>query len=112
MTLPIVKQVASLELSKRLCELKVPQKSVFRWYNFKNFVPKMGGTWSLVIENDEEWKGTYEDRCSAFTVAELGEMLDMDCTSYPIFRDKSLWACVLGKDEEEVFKADTEADCR
>lgn len=59
-------QVASLEISKRLKELGVKQESLFAW---------------LPITNTEEyglfyeWHISKDEPISAFTVAELGEML-------------------------------------
>jgi len=59
------KQVASLELSKKLEELGVEQNSLFGWslYDEKN------NLWGV-----EEFRNI-GDEYSAFTVAELGEML-------------------------------------
>lgn len=44
-------------------------------------------------------------------LAELGEMLDMDCRSYPILRDKTQWECSYG-DDDIVVKANTETNAR
>jgi len=57
-------QVCSLELSKRLKELGVKQVSLFYWF-FLN------GKWYV---SDKDREG-YREMVSAFTVAELGEML-------------------------------------
>lgn len=67
-------QVCSLELSKRLKELRVKQKSLFWW---RRWIPTKGSTYLT-----PEWKlslfpgstGIYEI-ISAFTSSELGEML-------------------------------------
>jgi len=67
-------QVCSLELAKRLKELGVKQESLFQW---RRWSPKDGSTyidneWRISIFKDST--GKYEV-VSAFTVAELGEML-------------------------------------
>lgn len=70
MTPPLEKQVCSLELSKRLKELGVPQDSLHAWskkYHTRDVWTIIGGT------AVEEWVG--EERAAAFTVAELGEIL-------------------------------------
>ena len=68
-------QVCSLELAKRLKELGVKQDSLF-WY--KRWIPEKGSTYFM-----PEWKLSLYSKStvneyeyiSAFTVAELGEML-------------------------------------
>lgn len=70
MILPLKKQVCSLELSKRLNELGVRQDALWRW------VVETGNTY---IENKDSLFKIHNDHLldiySAFTVAELGEML-------------------------------------
>jgi hypothetical protein len=65
-------QVTSLELSKKLKELGVPQNSLFYWEEY------------LVGENEYmgnkivafgEWECDEDEHLSAFTVAELGDLL-------------------------------------
>lgn len=67
----LTKQVTSLELSKRLKELGVKQESLFWWLNpFKEQ--------GFILTQDSEWdKNDHHEFCSAFTVAELGEMLNV-----------------------------------
>ena len=61
-------QVVNLELSKRLKELGVKQESVFHWVE-----GEMGG---MSVSQIGVFGWTEKSaRCSAFTVAELGEML-------------------------------------
>ncbi len=63
-------QVVSLELAKRLKELGVKQDSLHEWiYHWRNGKEYH---WSL-YPTDEDDK--VNERASAFTVAELGEML-------------------------------------
>jgi hypothetical protein len=65
-------QVCSVELARKLKELGVKQKSHFWWSR----------SWIESFENQMDWKlcrfgETFNEitRCSAFTAAELGEML-------------------------------------
>lgn len=64
-------QVTSLELSKRLRELNVKQESIFRYHEYEH---------GMEIEFDPS--GT---ELSAFTVAELGEMLKESDYELPWF---------------------------
>ena len=68
-------QVVSLDLAKRLKELGVKQENEFYWRETKaNFVKELGGTVLL----DKSYLPLTSKRYlafSAFTVAELGEML-------------------------------------
>lgn len=73
--LPLEEQVSSLKLSQRLKELGVPQDSHFYWCKF------VDREWHLGDENLREGFGIETD-VSAFTVAELGEMLPDLYTTY------------------------------
>lgn len=68
-------QVTSLELSKKLKELGVKQDSLYRWWqeekNFGKFSIECGST----IGISDSRRGECIPMYSAFTVAELGEML-------------------------------------
>lgn len=64
-------QVCSLELAKRLKELGIKQESYFYWEN----IPNCG----YVISYDPSF---WEDMYSAFSVAELGEMLPSKIQDY------------------------------
>ena len=77
-------QVCSLELAKKLKELGVKQESLFYWGEYKVFGPnkpliigdQIDGVQYSVYRKDEIDTHFYkEDVFSAFTVAELGEML-------------------------------------
>jgi hypothetical protein len=59
-------QVVSLDLAKRLKELKVEKNSLYYWQRCL----MCNDDWSL-----SEGKASDYEQCSAFTVAELGEML-------------------------------------
>ena len=93
-------QTTSLELSKKLKELGVKQKSLWRWYRlrwqeeknrnsgFKNTPDR----WEIESEferlrNDESSYWHSEEEYSAFTVAELGEKLPVHLTINDKFFD-------------------------
>ena len=100
-------QVASLELSKKLEELGVEQNSLFGWslYDEKN------NLWGV-----EEFRNI-GDEYSAFTVAELGEMLPEATMSYkPYNMKKPEFYCERHHKSASIrdlsFSADTEANAR
>ena len=94
------KQVTNLELSKKLKELGVKQKSYFFWYLFDD------GTWDIDPEVFGKWG---IDKVSAFTVAELGEMLIPMVITYRSAKD--YWECAY--DPRGIcLTAKTEADAR
>ena len=130
-------QVCSLELAKKLKELGVKQESLFWWNGNKEWVDKevkqLGGGVSIVKMLDEElhWEIT---RCvsqspscresySAFTVAELGEMLPKWYSSHLDVKkgegDEGIgdvWVCTPPRGDIEKIGsfegAATEADAR
>src|SRR5437868_5642219 len=69
-------QVTNLELSKRLKELGVKQESLFWWEFYISGDPelKRAGEQECIEGESEPWYPS-KDCISAFTVAELGEML-------------------------------------
>lgn len=68
-------QVVSLELAKRLKELNVKQESYFYWNTDKAFI----GEDNMYVVQKKDCRSVKDgysiDEYSAFTVAELGEML-------------------------------------
>lgn len=58
----LTKQVVSLDLAKRMKELGAPQESLFWWVE--------GSDWFVAMQT-----GEYQNSVSAYTVAELGDML-------------------------------------
>lgn len=64
-------QVCSLELSKQLKELGFEQESLF-WWVAGIVYPTKRLDWHL--EDDKEYAMKWEKQCSAYTVAELGEI--------------------------------------
>ena len=93
-------QVTIKKTSQRLRELGVKQASIFYWDNKKN---------KLVYRSLEEpW--TLEDISSAFTVAELGEMLPEKCTTIKLLDGKK-WICAM-KENTIHFTARNEVGAR
>jgi hypothetical protein len=103
-------QVCSLELAKRLKELGIQKiESLYC------FILESDGTWTLTTQDDRERRSFYirDEWCSAFTVAELGELLP---TEYHSYRVGQIWFCVtyLGRMMKYIKSANsgTEADAR
>lgn len=101
-------QVSSLTLSQRLKELGVKQESLFCWYYIDAPTlyagPELGYTgYDLPSETSEV--------ISAFTVAELGEMLP---EKYVSIKDKGEFKCMHKTEDgwERVSSSETEADTR
>ena len=102
MSLPLEQQVCSLKLSKKLKKLGVGQDSYFFWHDFTD-VPI--GTWQIGFKGEfSTLKGV-----SAFTVAELGEILPTLCLSGRNFTGE--WKCT-GLGATLFVDAKTEADAR
>ena len=112
----IEKQVCSLELAKRLKELAVKQESLFAWKDI--------GEYQVIISQEPSLiKGKI--LASAFTVAELGEMLSwaiegkLLCISkdvkggWVVFYEDNVIGGIINK-ELRIYDqvADTEADAR
>ena len=107
------KQVTSLELSKRIKELGVKQESLFWWHRSWDNINKKENEPYILFNNYE----ILESDFSAFTVAELGELLNeianrIDCgdTWYHLAGQKK-WTVGWGGDMHEEL-SDTEADAR
>lgn len=66
-------QVCSLELAQKLKELGVKQESYFAWNKFGS--GEKGDDFEWSIKPVSEYRLASDRNCSAFTVAELGEML-------------------------------------
>lgn len=107
-------QVCSLELAKCLKELGVKQESAFYWKQFE-----IGGEfdWTLTDKNSlNAWNNQY-GTISAFTVAELGEMLPEGFRSGKL---SGKFLCMVSNDKGYLestvrlkeFDIKTEADAR
>ncbi len=111
MCMELKNQVVSLELAKRLKELGVKQESAFVWAE-----DLLGGEETALqyVANmpmkDDIYSWAFH---SAFTVAELGNILPLDdeCNS---FKTSSDWAMYFVRESGAFHKeyADTEADAR
>jgi hypothetical protein len=110
-------QVCSLELARQLKDLGVKQTSIFIW-SHHTVQPTL---WTDKHLN-EDYKDHDQNVYSAFTVAELGDMLPTHTGCYRIdFNDgdehQSTWCCIKhvpGEHSkyEHIEWSDTEADAR
>lgn len=111
------KQVVSLELAKKLKELGVKQESYFNWL--------VASDGARLMKNPVLDTYKYFDQFSAFTVAELGEMLPtkihQDKKQYTLLIDRDatmeLWRVVyltgwVGDNFLHEIFSTTEADAR
>lgn len=130
-------QVVSLELAKKLKELGVKQESLFYWrlaycvfggfeggvflggggefgdYRIE-YLPKPRYTTADVKWNERDLSYLCETEVSAFTVAELGEMLPDDYSaSYKLGDDWNIYDHAESIDEDAHWESsNTEADAR
>lgn len=123
-------QVCSLDLAKRLKELGVKQESHFKWHILD---PNFGvGKLKVKLYTEQEWNDYAEDNLpedaheefySAFTAAELGEMLpaEVDVRGRCMFISErngivSNWGVGYRREGNISFPlyemSDTEADAR
>lgn len=133
MNMKLEQQVCSLELAKKLKELGVKQESLFYWRlgysvieSFDNgvslgkkgefsdyqieFYPKPRFTTANFKWNESDLRKLNETEVSAFTVAELGEMLP---GYYTVARKDNFDRWSVGHEQlRKDFIADTEADAR
>ncbi|SRR6266702_6047336 len=114
----IGKQVTSLELSKKLKELGVKQESLFSWFYDEEDKDNQGIAFDIQYSDASTYD---EDKwiCSAFTVAELGELLPMGAKSFVSSHGRNVkkwvteWSGIpLEWDRSEQKFAHTEADAR
>lgn len=101
----LINQVTNLELSKRLKALGVPQISYFVWYMNSKDKMVVGDHLDLLKFGDKAEPETY----SAYTSAELGEMLGVYVTKLSYDTFQGLWRTSLG---DGFIAEDTEADLR
>lgn len=117
-------QVVSLEYAKKLKELGVKKESLFYWGAFEN--PPAGRCKEEDVPDDFWMLGSKTEKhfnscdwyISAFTVAELGEMLPDNCgTSRDFDLGFTVWTYEKTEDEKNFFvnhyhTTDTEANAR
>lgn len=108
----IEQQVVSLELAKKMKELGFPQESLFKWHSKINDDGKNVHT-ELVYFPTEQMKQDY----SAYTVAELGEILKEIDHPVPYWCSQQLvksWCMFKNKeayDIQEANEANARAKC-
>jgi hypothetical protein len=116
MNLPLEKQLTSLEVSQRMKELGFKQESYFAWC--KEYYDPLPPTrvsavrWVLIGEN-EAMEFDTDEEYSAYTVAELGELLKMITFALPEY-DGTEWVTMIKIEDGSyrTFNADIEADAR
>lgn len=97
-------QVVSLELAKKLKELGVKQKSLFWWWY-------SGKWWRVTLSENNRPDPQY----SAFTVAELGELLPSGFSSMPFKTAEGEVGWLANYKSDELiagYFAEREADAR
>ena len=110
--------VTSLELSRELKELKIPQESEFYWAEFFNKSSTVPNEklFDLVREDELEelgGKNFIEDlkTYSAFLSGELGEIMKKVDWNLPYYANGSWWAYGKNSGNPDI-EAKTEANCR
>ena len=107
-------QVCSLELAKRLKELGVKQESYFYWTEYANGfelrpIGIKGGLIGVMLEKAHIESRVIPKGCiSAFTVAELGEMLKEHINQFRSIDEKGAW-CVWHPNTTRRHKNEAEA---
>ena len=106
-------QVCGLDLAKRLKELGVKQESLFWWVdayeNYKITSEAYNEDWVVRSEKNGFSNISDDKKCSAFTVAELGEMLPENVCWRDYRKGYGKWGFNWGDFRAE---ADTEANAR
>lgn len=111
------KQVCSLELAKKLKKLGAVQESLYFWVEAetktKIIKPRIWRVEDVVGEQDF----MKYDEYSAFTVAELGEILPFDDVTLeyspmPEYYSDTKWVCITGEGCNQKIIAETEANAR
>jgi len=101
------KQICNKELAKNLKELGVKQESEWIWA-----IMNIGAGQSAYIYNTVSDKGYHRDaKYSAFTVAELGEMLKKFGQIERFYNVLGKWV-IRNALKNKRFEADTEANAR
>lgn len=103
----IEKQCTSFELSKRLYELGLRKESLFYWHHY------LIGDWKIVFNDVCPTQSlTKQENYSAYTVAELGDMLP-ECTFSWKVNVKPIWLCSYDEPIlENSLRDNTEANAR
>lgn len=103
--LPLEKQVSTLESSKILKELGVPQSSLFYWADVSNVKGNPGHKWVILNGNCDKL-----ENYSAFTVGELGIFLPALWLNKINKQDElGLWPNIVASQEKDFWKYEVEA---
>lgn len=89
MNFPIEKQVCSLDLSKRLERFGVIQESLFWWHDTDNPVDSHRD-WYVSDKKEYDTDPAFESVFSAFTVAEILEMLPEQVNGFDLRIEKQI----------------------
>ena len=111
----IEEQVSSLEFSKELRKLGVKQDGLYSYFQYDKWNAMLRETREIFSPNNECGYNKDNLICSAFTVAELGEMLPLNVCSMrirTIQKGITRWTCTSGEGKNFIEAADTEADAR
>ena len=83
-------QVVSLDLARKMKELGAEQDSAWYWIQQGDYIDD----WSEAFLSSKKERAIYdltlEGDCSAFTVAELGEMLKPHATTLPVWNQYNM----------------------
>lgn len=104
--IPLEKQVCSLEISKELKELGVPQDSLWWWVNHWQATSYM---WDILPKDEDD---KVNKHISAFTCSELGEMFPEWASSVKLPKSHGFRKWVALERSKIEVEADTEADAR
>lgn len=101
-------QLTSIEISLKLKELRVPQQSLFYWVH-------QNGSWKIHYADNKDI-GNQINVCSAYTVAELGNLLPANVNIikpilYCGIKNKNMWNCRYGNTVKSIY-ADYEVNAR
>ncbi len=107
-------QVISLEIAKKLKKLDIIQNSLWYWCQYADKRTK-----AFLITNEQRYEnpGIYESYYSAFTCAELGELLPWGYISCKLYNTAGKceflgWGCQEIEDEKDSKPYSTEANAR
>ena len=108
-------QVCSLEHGKELKKLGVKQDSLYSYFQYDKWNVLLRETREIFSPSNECGCNKENLICSAFTDAELGEMLPLGVHSMQIRtiqKGITRWTCTSGDAKNFIEAADTEADAR
>jgi len=105
MIITLEKQVCDLEYAKKFKELGISQESLYCWYKFSD-----GWRIASKVQPNNKWE-CLDNTYSAFTVAELGEMLPVGTVIEKWDQLKYKYRCYNERYNKIMYEI-TEADAR